>query len=59
MPFSRRSFQPRDRTQVSFIVNRLFNAWNTREAPEMYQIQTQNQAKQDDWSKEILDDPYK
>ena len=31
-PFSRASFQPRDRTQVSFIVGRFFTSWATREA---------------------------
>ena len=31
-PFSRRSFQPRDQTQVSCIVGRRFTVWATREA---------------------------
>ena len=31
-PFSRGSFQPRDRTQVSCIASRLFTSWATREA---------------------------
>ena len=31
-PFSRRSFQPRDPTQVSCIAGRFFNSWATREA---------------------------
>ena len=31
-PFSRGSSQPRDRTQVSCIVDELFNSWATREA---------------------------
>ena len=32
IPFSRRSSQPRDRTQVSCIAGRFFIAWATREA---------------------------
>ena len=32
MPFSRRSYQPRDRTQVSHIVGRYFTIWTTWEA---------------------------
>ena len=32
--FSRRSSQPRDRTQVSCISGRFFTIWATREAPE-------------------------
>ena len=31
-PFSRRSFQPRDRTQVSLIAGSFFTSWATREA---------------------------
>ena len=31
-PFSRGSFQPRDRTQVSYIASRFFTSWATREA---------------------------
>ena len=31
-PFSRGSFQPRDRTHVSHIPGRRFNLWATREA---------------------------
>ena len=31
--FSRRSFRPRDRTQVSCIAGRCFTLWATREAP--------------------------
>ena len=31
-PFSRGSFQPRDRTQVSHIAGRVFTTWATREA---------------------------
>ena len=33
IPFSRVSYQPRDRTQVSHIAGRFFNNWATREAP--------------------------
>ena len=32
-PFSRGSFQPRDRTHVSHIAGRFFTSWATREAP--------------------------
>ena len=32
-PFSRGSSQPRDRTQVSYIVGGFFSSWATREAP--------------------------
>ena len=32
LPFSRGSFQPRDRTQVSGIAGRFFTSWATREA---------------------------
>ena len=32
MPSSRRSSQPRDRTQVSHIAGRFFTIWATREA---------------------------
>ena len=32
LPFSRRSSQPRDRTQVSCIVGKFFTSWATREA---------------------------
>ena len=32
--FSRESFQPRDRTQVSHIVDRRFTIWATREVHE-------------------------
>ena len=32
-PFSSRSFQPRDRTRVSWIAGRFFTSWATREAP--------------------------
>ena len=31
-PFSRVSFQPQDRTQVSRIAGRFFTSWATREA---------------------------
>ena len=31
-PFSRASYQPRDRTQVSHIASRFFISWATREA---------------------------
>ena len=34
MPSSRRSLQPRDRTQVSRIAGRFFTVWATREAWE-------------------------
>ena len=34
--FSRRTFQPRDWTQVSHIVGRRFTIWATREAQPMY-----------------------
>ena len=33
MPFSRGSFQPRDRTWVSCIAGRFFTIWATRQAP--------------------------
>ena len=33
-PFSRGSFQPRDRTQVSHIAGGFFTSWTTREAPQ-------------------------
>ena len=33
-PFSRGSFQPRDRIQVSHIAGRFFTSWATREAQE-------------------------
>ena len=33
IPFSRGSFQPRDRTQVSHIVGWFFTIWATREEP--------------------------
>ena len=33
-PFSRGSFQPRDRTQVSHIIGGFFTIWATREAQE-------------------------
>ena len=32
IPFSRGSSQPRDQTQVSFIADRRFTVWATREA---------------------------
>ena len=32
VPFSRRSFQPRNQTGVSFVAGRFFNSWATREA---------------------------
>ena len=32
-PFSRRSSQPRDQTQVSYIAGGFFTSWATREAP--------------------------
>ena len=35
-PFSRRSSQPRDRTQVSLIAGRFFNSWATREAQQYW-----------------------
>jgi len=34
IPFSRRSSQPRDQTQVSHIAGRFFTNWATREAQE-------------------------
>ena len=34
IPFSRGSFQPRDRTQVSCIAGRFFTVWSNREAPD-------------------------
>ena len=34
IPLSRRSPQPRDRTQVSHIAGRFFTVWATREAPK-------------------------
>ena len=34
VPFSRASFQPRDRTQVSLIADGFFTIWATREAQE-------------------------
>ena len=36
IPFSRRSSQPRDWTQVSWIAGRFFTIWDTREAPYMF-----------------------
>ena len=38
-PFSRQSSWPKDRTQVSCIVGRLFIIWATREAPDKLQMQ--------------------
>ena len=35
-PFSRESSQPRDQTQVSYIVGRFFTSWATREAQEYW-----------------------
>jgi len=37
-PFSRRSSQPRDWTQVSHIAGRFFTSWATREAPFNYLV---------------------
>ena len=37
-PFSRGSFQPRDRTQVSPIAGRFFTSWATREALSLVQV---------------------
>ena len=34
-PFSRGSYQPRDRTQVSHIAGGFFTSWATREAREL------------------------
>ena len=34
IPFSRGSFQPRDRTQVSCTAGRFFTIWSNREAPD-------------------------
>ena len=36
VPFSRRSSQPRDRTQVSHTAGRFFTSWATREAQEYW-----------------------
>ena len=36
IPFSRRSFQPRDQTQVSHITGKFFTIWTTREAQEYW-----------------------
>ena len=36
IPFSRRSSQPRDETQVSCIAGRFFTIWAIREAPYMF-----------------------
>ena len=36
MPFSRGSFQPKDRTQVSHIVGRFFTVWATKKAHGRY-----------------------
>ena len=36
IPFSRRSSQPRDQTQVSHISGRFFTSWATREAQEYW-----------------------
>ena len=36
IPFPRESSQPRDQTQVSRIVGRLFTSWATREAQEYW-----------------------
>ena len=38
IPFSRQSSWPKDRTQVSWIVGRLFIIWATREAPDKLQM---------------------
>ena len=38
VPFSRRSSQPRDQTQVSHIAGGFFTSWATREAPITCQI---------------------
>ena len=35
-PFSRGSFQPRDRIQVTCIVGRFFTSWATREAQNKF-----------------------
>ena len=35
-PFSRGSYQPRDRTQVSHIAGGFFTSWATREAQEYW-----------------------
>ena len=35
-PFSRGSFQPRDRTQVSHIAGRVFTSWAIREDQEYW-----------------------
>ena len=37
--FSRGSFRPRDRTQVSCIAGRCFNLWATREAQSSMQLE--------------------
>ena len=37
IPFSRGSFQPRDKTQVSCITGRFFTSWATREANILFQ----------------------
>ena len=36
IPFSRESFQPRDRTQISHVADRFFTSWATREAQEYW-----------------------
>ena len=40
VPFSRRSSQPRDRTQVSLIAGRFFTNWATREAVQFSSVQS-------------------
>ena len=35
-PFSRKSYQPRDRTQISHIAGGFFTSWTTRKAQYMY-----------------------
>ena len=42
IPFSRRSSQPRDRTQVFWIAGRFFTNWATRDAPQIIYIPWSN-----------------
>ena len=39
-PFSRRSSQPSDRTQISHVVGGFFTSWATREAPKYWSMET-------------------
>ena len=45
-PFSRRSSQPRDRIQVSYIAGRFFTSWATREAQLIRYTRLNNKEKE-------------